>query len=86
MESEAQTALHLPSLSITNFRAISHVSIARLGRVTLIAGPNGAGKTSAGGVLVRVEKRVSLTTAVEYSAGDLKAIANDRASGRSAIG
>ena len=39
-------ALHLPSLSIQNFRGISDLTIERLGRVTLIAGRNGIGKTT----------------------------------------
>ncbi len=39
-------SLHLPSLSIQNFRGIADLTIARLGRVTLIAGENGAGKTT----------------------------------------
>ena len=38
--------LHLPDLSITNFRGIRHLSINKLGRVTLIAGRNGVGKTT----------------------------------------
>ena len=39
-------ALHLPSLSIQNFRGISDLTIERLGRVTLIAGENGVGKST----------------------------------------
>ena len=39
-------ALHLPSLSIQNFRGISDLTIERLGRVTLIVGENGVGKTT----------------------------------------
>lgn len=39
-------ALHLPSLSIQNFRGIADLTIERLGRVTLIAGRNGIGKTT----------------------------------------
>ena len=39
--------LHLPDLSITGFRGIDHLSIPRLGRVTLLAGRNGVGKTTA---------------------------------------
>ena len=39
-------ALHIPDLSITGFRGIAHLSIARLGRVTLLTGRNGAGKTT----------------------------------------
>ena len=38
--------LHLPDLSITNFRGIEELTIPRLGRVTLIAGRNGVGKTT----------------------------------------
>lgn len=38
--------LHLPSLRIDGFRGIEHLSIDRLGRVTLLAGRNGAGKTT----------------------------------------
>ena len=38
--------LHLPDLSIDNFRGIDHLSIPRLGRVTLLAGRNGIGKTT----------------------------------------
>ena len=38
--------LHLPNLSIDNFRGIDHLSIPRLGRVTLLAGRNGIGKTT----------------------------------------
>lgn len=38
--------LHLPDLSITNFRGIRQLSINKLGRVTLIAGRNGVGKTA----------------------------------------
>ena len=39
-------ALHLPDLSIRNFRGIRSLSIQRLGRVTLLAGLNGVGKTA----------------------------------------
>ena len=38
--------LHLPNLSIENFRGIDHLSIPRLGRVTLLSGKNGIGKTT----------------------------------------
>ena len=38
--------LHLPDLSIDNFRSIDKLSISRLGRVTLLAGRNGIGKTT----------------------------------------
>ena len=39
-------ALHLPSLSIQNFRGISDLTIERLGRVNLITGKNNTGKSS----------------------------------------
>ena len=38
--------LHLPDLTISGFRGICHLSVGRLGRVTLLAGLNGAGKTT----------------------------------------
>ena len=38
--------LYLPSLRIDSFRGIEHLSIDRLGRVTLLADRNGAGKTT----------------------------------------
>ncbi|MXX97344.1 MAG: ATP-binding protein [Rhodothermaceae bacterium] len=38
--------LHLSDLSISNFRGIHHLSIKKLGRVTLITGLNGVGKTT----------------------------------------
>ena len=38
--------LHLPDLSIRNFRGIDWLSIGRLGRVTLLGGRNGVGKTT----------------------------------------
>ncbi len=38
--------LHLPDLSIKEFRGIKDLSISRLGRVTLFAGKNGVGKTT----------------------------------------
>ena len=38
--------LRLPDLSISGFRGIEHLSIGRLGRVTLLAGRNGIGKTT----------------------------------------
>lgn len=46
IEETLQTTLHLPSLSISGFRGIPHLSVPRLGRVTLIAGMNGVGKTT----------------------------------------
>ena len=38
--------LHLTDLTIEGFRGIDHLTIPRLGRVTLIAGKNGVGKTT----------------------------------------
>ena len=38
--------LHLPDLSIAGFRGIEHLTIGKLGRVTLLAGRNGVGKTA----------------------------------------
>ena len=38
--------LHLTDLSIDNFLGIDHLSVPRLGRVTLLAGRNGIGKTT----------------------------------------
>lgn len=38
--------LHLPNLSIENFRAINWLEIPKLGRVTLIVGENSVGKTT----------------------------------------
>ncbi len=38
--------LHLPNLSIENFRAIDRLEIPNLGRVTLIVGENSVGKTT----------------------------------------
>ena len=46
MPDERTNDLHLPDLSITGFRGIEHLSIARLGRVTLLTGRNGVGKTT----------------------------------------
>ena len=40
------TDLHIPNLTIKNFRGINHLEIPRLGRVTLIAGRNGVGKST----------------------------------------
>ena len=40
------SGLHLPDLTIQNFRGIPDLSIRRLGRVTLITGMNGVGKTT----------------------------------------
>lgn len=46
MSDERTNDLHLPDLSITGFRGIDHLSIERLGRVTLFTGRNGVGKTT----------------------------------------
>ena len=46
MDTESNSPLHLPSLKITGFRGFDHLTIPRLGRVTLLAGRNGAGKTT----------------------------------------
>lgn len=46
MPNEQTNGLHLPSLSIRNFRGIHELSIARLGRATLVGGRNGVGKTT----------------------------------------
>ncbi len=46
MSESSFNQLHLPDLQITNFRCIDHLSIGKLGRVTLIAGHNGIGKTT----------------------------------------
>ena len=45
-DDEGTNGLHLSDLSISNFRGIDHLSIGRLGRVTLLAGRNGVGKTT----------------------------------------
>ena len=46
MSDERTNGLHLPDLSIRNFRGINFLSIGRLGRVTLLGGRNGVGKTT----------------------------------------
>ena len=46
MSESSSNQLHLPDLQIKNFRCIDHLSIGKLGRVTLIAGYNGIGKTT----------------------------------------
>ena len=46
MSEDSAKGLHLPDLSISNFRGIDHFSIRRLGRVTLLGGRNGVGKTT----------------------------------------
>lgn len=46
MSENQNPKLHLPDLSIKNFRGIQDLSIKQLGRVTLLAGRNGVGKTT----------------------------------------
>ena len=46
MSDERTNGLHLPDVSIRNFRGIDRLSIERLGRVTLLGGRNGVGKTT----------------------------------------
>lgn len=46
MSENQNPKLHLPDLSIKNFRGIQNLSIKQLGRVTLLAGRNGVGKTT----------------------------------------
>ena len=46
MDTESSSSLHLPSLEITGFRGFDHLTIPRLGRVTLLAGRNAVGKTT----------------------------------------
>ena len=46
MSDERTNGLHLPDLSIRNFRGIGFLAIRRLGRVTLLGGRNGVGKTT----------------------------------------
>ena len=46
MPNERPNDLHLPDLSISDFRGIHRLSIRRLGRVTLLGGRNGVGKTT----------------------------------------
>ena len=46
MDTESSSSLHLPSLKITGFRGFHHLTIPRLGRVTLLAGRNASGKTT----------------------------------------
>lgn len=46
MPNTQTNGLHLPSLSVRNFRGINDLSIMRLGRVTLLGGRNGIGKTT----------------------------------------
>lgn len=46
MSDEPTNGLHLPNLTVSNFRGIGSLSIERLGRVTLLGGRNGVGKTT----------------------------------------
>ena len=46
MSDQPTGGVHLPDLSIRNFRGINLLSIRRLGRVTLLGGRNGVGKTT----------------------------------------
>lgn len=46
MSENLSPKLHLPDLSIRNFRGIQDLSIKELGRVTLLAGRNGVGKST----------------------------------------
>ena len=46
MSDEPANDLHLPNLTVSNFRGIGSLSIERLGRVTLLGGRNGVGKTT----------------------------------------
>lgn len=46
MSGDRKRELHLPDLSVENFRGIRRLSIRRLGRVTLLAGRSGVGKTT----------------------------------------
>ena len=38
--------LHIPNLTIKNFRGIDHLEVPEFGRVTLLVGKNGIGKTT----------------------------------------
>ena len=46
MSGDLTNGLHLPDISIRNFRGIERLSVGRLGHVTLLAGRNGVGKTT----------------------------------------
>lgn len=46
MSDEPANGLHLPDVSISNFRGIGRLSILRLGRVALLGGRNGVCKTT----------------------------------------
>ena len=62
MSEEPTSGLHLPDLSISNFRGIDHLSIRRLGRVTLLGGRNGVGKTTVLEAVRTYAARGSLST------------------------
>ena len=62
MSKEPTSGLHLPDLSISNFRGIDHLSIRRLGRVTLLGGRNGVGKTTVLEAVRTYAARGSLST------------------------
>lgn len=62
MSEEPTSGLHLPDLSITNFRGIDLLSIKRLGRVTLLGGRNGVGKTTVLEAVRTYAARGSLST------------------------
>lgn len=46
MAGNLKNGLHLPDISIRNFRGVKRLSIGRLGHVTLLVGRNGAGKST----------------------------------------
>ena len=56
------TDLHIPNLTIKNFRGIDHLEIPRLGRVTLIVGRNSVGKTTILDALRTYADRAMVTT------------------------
>ena len=62
MSNETTNGLHLSDLSISNFRGINHLSIRRLGRVTLLGGRNGVGKTTVLEAVSTYAARGSLST------------------------
>lgn len=62
MSNESSNGLHLPDLSISNFRGIDLLSIKRLGRVTLLGGRNGVGKTTVLEAVRTYASRGSLNT------------------------
>lgn len=62
MSNESLNGLHLPDLSISNFRGIDFLSIKSLGRVTLLGGRNGVGKTTVLEAVRTYASRGSLNT------------------------